>query len=1692
LFGLLVAPLAGAFELTVSGPAGEPVTAYRWLVEEDSTYNVQPGVLDPLTLAVRFHQSYMPLVAKGDELTPPSGLVLDPTKHYYVSVLPAAGFSIGGGRLRGDQAQLTVLVQPLPLPTAQITVFVYEDVLPINNIPDLPAETGLAGFTIMLEDAGGRYGQNGGQLSTDAFGNPLGTTYAADGSVVQMGTGVILTDANGEAVIKNLAPGKYGVQAVPPAGQQWQQTATIEGTKVIDAWVKSNEPGYFMEFGPPSWHVDVGFVRPMNDTSVLDGSATLTGRVVNLHTARPPEVGFFLGAPLAHTTCWVGLNEMGVGTGRGVFAQPCLDGNAFAIPNVPAGNYELVIFDTQLDQIVAFKLLTVPDGAGTIDLGDVSVFQWFARLEGHVFLDANQNGFPDPGEIGIPDVPLNIRFRDGTIYQSFPTDLEGFVPFDEVFPFFNWLVLEVDFTRFKATGGTFVVDAGGAIDPADPWSFGGQLSPQPQADPANPGASLPYRTETGPVLLEAFQAFLGQTNVAFFGKAPYAAGENGGISGIVRYATTRAENDPRWTAGENWEPGIPRVQVALYADGDRDMAPMGNFPAAEDLDWDADGVFDASDGVVDDVDGDGLPTYADVDNAPFGFRAVDGALATPPGPEDVDRNGDGLFDLGDALDVVTTDSFDDSAPSGCVGPVFTHLGVPTDCYDGLRNFNQLRPGVFDGGYAFTGLPAGVYIVEAALPRGPDGSPTYELVKEEDKNVDFGDSYNPATKLGAKGKISLDPLLVPPCVGDDHLVPDELSLFPGVPSAYAGQLRPLCDRKQVALRDRQNAAADFALFTEVPVAGHIVGFVLDDLSNEFDPTSPQFGEKYAPPWMPVSIRDWTGREISRVYTDMWGTYNALVPSTYTTNVPSPSGVAPSMMTVCLNNPGPIPDASRPGRMVMDPFFDRRYSQFCYTFQYMPGTTTYLDTPVLPVSAFTGPDKLQVDCEYPDGTPRLDTVDGPDGGPYLRAGQVLTITSEGSVFVPNPVYGGPLSAEPRLILRDFGFGASPGQVTLGGVQLPLAPGSLWSPDSLRVVIPAAARTGDLVVTRGDNGQSTVHGITVTVAQAGDNYSVLRVPRRGTIQAAIDAAKPGDLILVPPGIYEEMVIMWKPVRLQGAGAGSTIINAVKAPAEKLTAWRLKVDQLIADGLIELLPGQEQVLAGLEPEALFTEEGAGVLVLGRNVGVNQGGFGLRQGLPNARIDGFTITGADHGGGVTVNGYARQLDIANNRITNNTGFFGGGVRIGHPQLTADGEYVSAASRFVKVRRNQIALNGGQGGAGAGVSMHTGADDYLIADNFICGNFNLGDGGGVGHLGLSRRGRIERNRIVFNEVFNQGAPTSGGGIFIGGQPPLIGQVLTEGAGNVLVDRNVLLGNSAGAGDGGAIRLALVNGVDALGRTWHTVNLTNNLISNNVAAMAGGGLSLQDAARVRIAHNTIAHNISTATAGAAFSLGDPNISAAQPAGVVSYAHSAALRAAFGTRPGTLPYREFSNPLMQNNIIWQNLSLHFETDNTTTPASYRLLPDVFAGDAPTYWDLAVIGTAVPASLDPRYSLLTDTSGYHASNVSGDPSFQAWYVNGSRGHLVIPEVTTGIQAPPAFDEGGNFIRLSFGPLTLRDPVTNEPFADLHLVSGSAALNRAYLDFGLLVQLPSLLFDVDGQGRSMNIFGIYAPDIGADESPL
>ncbi len=68
------------------------------------------------------------------------------------------------------------------------------------------------------------------------------------------------------------------------------------------------------------------------------------------------------------------------------------------------------------------------------------------------------------------------------------------------------------------------------------------------------------------ILLEGMSLYADQTNHIEWGKVPYTIEENGGIAGIVYYGITRAEDDPRYAAAENWEPGIARVQVNVFLD----------------------------------------------------------------------------------------------------------------------------------------------------------------------------------------------------------------------------------------------------------------------------------------------------------------------------------------------------------------------------------------------------------------------------------------------------------------------------------------------------------------------------------------------------------------------------------------------------------------------------------------------------------------------------------------------------------------------------------------------------------------------------------------------------------------------------------------------------------------------------------------------------------------------------------------------------------------------------------------------------------------------------------------------------------------------------------------------------------------------------------------------------------------------
>jgi hypothetical protein len=220
-----------------------------------------------------------------------------------------------------------------------------------------------------------------------------------------------------------------------------------------------------------------------------------------------------------------------------------------------------------------------------------------------------------------------------------------------------------------------------------------------------------------------------------------------------------------------------------------------------------------------------------------------------------------------------------------------------------------------------------------------------------------------------------------------------------------------------------------------------------------------------------------------------------------------------------------------------------------------------------------------------------------------------------------------------------------------------------------------------------------------------------------------------------------------------------------------------------------------------------------------------------------------------------------------------------------------------------------------------------------------------------------------------------------------------------------------------------------------LDIINNIIVNNVAALSGGGISLQDALDVNIRNNTIAQNDNASTAGLAFSAGVPEQSNPQPgAGVVSHAHLA-FNFPASADPG------FSDPVMTNNIVYENRMFYWLIDGAGLTG---LCPDIggFVGldcgipTTPVFDDLAVVGTGDD----------TDVLTYTDIHLTGDgdPLFVAGTFNGNRETTTfLPEVNVAISAAPALDEGGNFIRLRYGPLTQT--------RDYHVEAGSPVIDAS-----------------------------------------
>ena len=736
---------------------------------------------------------------------------------------------------------------------------------------------------------------------------------------------------------------------------------------------------------------------------------------------------------------------------------------------------------------------------------------------------------------------------------------------------------------------------------------------------------------------------------------------------------------------------------------------------------------------------------------------------------------------------------------------------------------------------------------------------------------------------------------------------------------------------------------------------------------------------------------------------------------------------------------------------------------------------MDTPVLPIAAFATVEKNPLDCECQDKTPAIYSVNNPDSatnsgnnGPWVPAtGGTLTIVSAGKTDVPNPAYDPTVPGSPKLIVRDYGFGTTAGTVLLGNTTLTLA--GAWTDDLLTVNVPAGTPSGQqLRIIRSDSGKETVVGLTVHV---GGSAPIVVQPG-ASIQAVIDASTTpvGALITIPPGTYNEYLILDKRVRLQGWGANSVGINASKASAGGLAAWRTRINAK-ANVSFDLLPGQTLGIdaANNEPLLFGAEEGPGILAVGKMALATDGSTTCANAGVAFRIDGVTVTGSDSGGGILASGYNCNLQITNNRVVGNYGTYGGGIRVGHTALLGATGFTAGINTNVVVANNWVSQNGaseiatGDGGAG-GVTLGTGSDNYRVSDNYVCGNFSMSDGGGISHVGLSGGvSSILNNKILLNQTFNQAADPTGGGLFIGGQVP-VGGGTSVGTGDINVNRNLIQYNHAGAGAGGGVSIARTSTTD-------DVVLTNNLIVNNATAYAGGGVAAADVtANVQLVNNTVADNVSTATNRQSFPAGPKTQSTAQIAGIALVS---------GTSPTLL-----------NNIVFGNRA--FTWNITPTDPN---LPQTTALTDAGIWDMGIVGNASHAALASTNSVLTTGAGNSTAGgailattttVAFVKPIQFLAQTDTDQPVALPE-TTIMQTALTFDEGGNFINVNFSPLTPWDIGTTTfgtVRADYHAKTTSVVVN-AGTNATAANRVPGT--DYDGQARPGT--AANRVDVGADE---
>ena len=534
----------------------------------------------------------------------------------------------------------------------------------------------------------------------------------------------------------------------------------------------------------------------------------------------------------------------------------------------------------------------------------------------------------------------------------------------------------------------------------------------------------------------------------------------------------------------------------------------------------------------------------------------------------------------------------------------------------------------------------------------------ELVKEEDKNILIGDNFiAPVTQqFGGLGSIFILPDQAEVAASSNPNNPQNHNTgsgphqrFPATkvtraawkPSGpasvrsasfpissassrgsaevapFAGATRHLCDRKEVTLTDQTSALAKFYIFTETHTASHFTGVITDDFTAEFDPFSPQFGEKFGPAYLPVSFKDWAGNEIERVYYRCVGRLQRPELLHVGSQSAEPDRVRPHHDGRLHERRRTDPDGN--GGTMTDPLFQDGYSQFCYELPFMPGQTGYFDTPVVPTSAFAG-GYNNPDCAYPDATPAISEVDGDGIGPWVATAggaiQTVAVTAGGSGYTSAPTVS--ISGAP-------GTGAAATAVISGKVNTVTLTTATKTTNRGYSSAPTVGLTGG-----GGSGATAIANMTGSVTS-------VTVTTKGVYQ--------GNVLFAPTVT----------VTITGTGTGATATaNMTKINPPLGTTWQVNSVTITNAGTGYTGSATVAFSTG-------TTRALGTVQLGQSVAsvnVTNGGSGYTS-LPSVTFTGSLATGGQAAAATsTISGSVVAVNVASGGsgyVNPTVGFSGGG-----------------------------------------------------------------------------------------------------------------------------------------------------------------------------------------------------------------------------------------------------------------------------------------------------------------------------------------------------------------------------------------------------------------------------------------------------